>query len=306
MKSFEEIYEKVCSNSKERLKQVKNKNNKFLLTVTIIAIILNICIYIFADEKYIITLTVSLSVCLIIFLMTTASKIYRKIYKGTVLDCLIKGYNEKLTFDQTGGIPRMEYRISNFDNNVDDYFSEDRIYGRLKNGEPIQIAEVATYDVEEYVDSEGNRREERTETFRGMYGIVRLNKNVQSEIKVATNFNIKRFSNNRIEVDSAEFEKYYGLFTQDKVTAMRIFTSDLIEKYIDIINISDRPFEVKIQDNLIFFRFRCGQMFEPPTFSDGLNENLIRKYYKMIFYPMEVIEKTVENINNVAEEDLQQ
>ena len=30
MKSFEEIYEKVCSNSKERLKQVKNKNNKFL------------------------------------------------------------------------------------------------------------------------------------------------------------------------------------------------------------------------------------------------------------------------------------
>ena len=45
MKSFEEIYEKVCSNSKERLKQVKNKNNKFLLTVTIIAIILNICIY---------------------------------------------------------------------------------------------------------------------------------------------------------------------------------------------------------------------------------------------------------------------
>ena len=35
MKSFEEIYEKVCSNSKERLKQVKNKNNKFLLNCTV-------------------------------------------------------------------------------------------------------------------------------------------------------------------------------------------------------------------------------------------------------------------------------
>lgn len=305
MKSFEEIYDKVCSNSRDRLKEVKNKNNKFLLTVALVAIILNLCIYIFSEEKYIISLTISLSVCLIIFLKVNASRIYRRIYKGTVIDCLVKEYSEKLNFDQTGGIPRMEYKISNFDNDVDDYFSEDRIYGRLKNGEPIQIAEVATYDVKEYIDSEGNRKEERTETFRGMYGIVRLEKNILSEIKVATNSNVKRFNNSRIEVDSAEFEKYYDIFTKDKVTAMRIFTSDLIEKYIDIINISNRQFEIKIQDNLVFFRFRCGQMFEPPTFTDGLNENLIRKYYKMIFYPIEVIEKTVENINNVAEEDLQ-
>lgn len=305
MKSFEEIYANVCSNSKDRLKEVKQKNNKFLLMVALIAIILNLCIYIFSEEKYMATLTISLSACLIIFLIANASKIYRKAYKTCVIDSLVKEYNEKLHFDQAIGIPRMEYKISHFDDNVDDYFSEDRIYGRLRSGEPIQLAEVATYDIKEYTDAEGNKKEERTETFRGMYGVVRLEKNLLSEIKIATNFNVKKFNNNRIEVDSAEFEKYYDLFTKDKVTAMRIFTADLIEKYIDIINVSNRPFELKIEDNLVFFRFRCGQMFEPPVFSDGLSENLIRKYYKMIFYPMEVIEKTVENINRVIETNLE-
>lgn len=305
MKSFEEIYEIVCSKSKERLQEVKSKNNKFLLTVALIAIILNICIYFSAEQKSIVTVTISLSFCLLIFLMGNAFKIYRKTYKSCVIENLIKQYNEKLNFDQVIGIPKIDYKISNFDNRVDDYFSEDRIYGSLKSGEHVELAEVATYIIEEYRDSDGNRKEERTETFRGIYGIVKLDKKIIENIIVATNSNIKKFNKNRIEVDSSEFEKYYDIFTHDKVTAMRIFTSDLIEKYIDIINVSNRPLEVKIQDNLLFFRYRCGQMFEPPTFTDGLNENLIRKYYKMIFYPMEVIEKTVENIKNVIETNLE-
>lgn len=301
MKSFEEIYERVCNSSKDRLKEVKNKNNKFILIVALIAIFLNFCIYIFADQKDITLLTISLSICLIIILIVNAFKIYKKVYKSCVIESLVKEYNEKLYFDPIVGIPKMEYIISNFDNHVDEYFSEDRISGRLKNGEPIQLAEIATYIIEEYTDDSGKREEQKIETFRGMYGIVKLEKTISSEIKVSTNSNIKRFNNQRMEVDSTEFEKYYDIFSKDKITAMSIFTSDLIEKYIDIMNISNRPLEIKIQDNLIFFRFRCGQMFEPPTFSDGLNEKLIRKYYKMIFYPMEVIQKTVENINNILE-----
>ena len=299
MKSFEEIYERVYNSSKDRLKEIKNKNNKFILTVALIAIILNICIYIFAEQKYIVTLTISLSFCLLIVLYVNSSKIYRKAYKDCVIQSLIKEYNDKLYYNQALGIHKVEYTISNFDNNIDEYFSEDKIWGTLKSGEPVQLAEIATYTIERYTDSDGNRKEERTETFRGMYGLVKLEKNINSEIKVSTNYNIKRFNKQRMEIDSTEFEKYYDIFSKDKITAMSIFTSDLIEKYIDIINVSNRPLEIKIKDNLLYFRFRCGQMFEPPTFSDGLNENLIRKYYKMVFYPMEVLQKTVENINTI-------
>lgn len=301
-KSFEEIYESVCKSSKERIDEVKRKNNKFILYVFIVEVIINLILYIvLLDSRYMITLTISVSIAILIILIVNARKNYRTIYKKCVIESLVKEYNEDLNFDQAIGVSRIDYKISNFDSSFDEFHSEDRIYGKLRNGGNIQASEIASYNIEVYKDANGNRKENRIETFRGMYGFIKLDKNSKINLQIASNNNIKRFSKNRIEVDSAEFEKYYDLYTQDKVTAMQIFTSDLIEKYIDIINISNYPFELKIIDDCIYFRYNCGQMFEPPTFRNGLDEKLIRKYYKLIFYPMEVLEKTVEHIYSVLE-----
>ena len=82
---------------------------------------------------------------------------------------------------------------------------------------------------------------------------------------------------------------------------MRIFTADLIEKYIDIVRDNKYGFELKIEDNKIYFRYKCNNIFEPPILKTGLDKNLVKKYYKLIYYLIEIVKSTIENINEITD-----
>lgn len=297
--NFEKAYAKIYDSCKDRLKEVKTKNNKFLLIVGAVLAAVNLIIYIIPNLKYLIGLTISLSLCLLMILAISGNKNYRRIYKENVIEGLVRAYNERFYYSQSTGITRVEYGMSKFDDRVDEYFSEDRIYGTLDTGDNFQLAEVATYEISKTVDEEGKVKEEKTQTFRGMYGIVRLEKNTLANIYIASNSKFRKFSKNRLEVDSSLFEEYYDCMTQDKVTAMRIFTSELIEKYIEIVKDNKYGFELKIIDNMIFFRYKTKQLFEPPMFLSGLDKTFVKKNYKVIYYPLEIMKSTIESVHEV-------
>lgn len=297
--SFESLYNKIYDSCKDRLKEVKNKNNTFLLVVGTVLAIINIVIYIVPRFRYLIGLSLSISACILMILMMSGTKNYRKIYKENVIEKLVKAYNENFYYSPINGISRVEYGLSNFDNKVDEYFSEDRVFGTMENGDNFQLAEVVTFDVSRTVDAEGKVREEKTQTFRGMYGVVRLEKNTLADIYIASNSKFRKFNKNRLEVDSGLFEEYYDCITKDKVTAMRIFTSELIEKYIEIVKDNKYGFELKIIDNMIFFRYKTNQLFEPPMFSSGLEKNFIKKNYKVLYYPLEIMKSTIDAVHDV-------
>lgn len=299
--SFEEVYQKVVSTSTGRLKEVKNKNNKFVLVVLAVLLVINLIIFINADTRKLISLSASISVCVLLIFIISGNGNYRRIYKECVIEGLVKGYNEKFYYDAKTGITRTEYNLSHFDDKYNEYRAEDRIFGTLESGDNFQISEVSTMEVKRTKDSSERIREEKTETFRGMYGIVRLQKNTLTNIHIASNNNMKRFVKNRVEVDSGEFEKYYDCLTNDRIEALRIFTADLIEKYIEIVRDNKYGFELKIVDNMIFLRYRTKQLFEPPMFKLGLDKEFLKKNYKVIYYPLEIMKLTVENINQVFE-----
>lgn len=300
-RSFEVVYSKIYDSCKQRLQEVKMSNNKFLLGLGIIFIIICLIVYIIRDTRIYVGITIFMSLAIFLGFMISGNIRYRKEYKQHVIEGLVKGYNERFYFDPKMGVPRMEYVISNFDRNFNEYYSEDRIYGRFEDGSNFQMSEVVTHYVQTYTDSEGNKQETRQETFRGMYGVVRLNKNIVSEIHIVNDSYKRRYDHNRVEMDSSEFEKYFDLVTGDKVLAMRIFTSDLLEKYLDIVRFNKNGFEVKIVDNLMFFRYRTNQLFEPPMFSDGVSKELLRKYYQVVYYPIEIIRATIEALNDTFE-----
>ena len=297
--SFEIIYQKIYDSCKDRLKEVKEKNNKFLLVVGIVLAIINIVILIVPDWRFLIGLSLSLSVCVLLFLMMSGNKNYKRIYKENVIEKLVKAYNEKFYYSPTDGITKVEYGLSKFDGKVDEYYSEDRVFGTMENGDNFQLAEVVTFEVSKTVDSEGKVKENKTQTFRGMYGVVRLEKNTLANIYIASNSKFRKFNKNRVEVDSSLFEEYYDCITKDKITAMRIFTSDLIEKYIEIVKDNKYGFELKIIDNMIFFRYKTNQLFEPPMFSSGLDKNFVKKNDKVLYYPLELMKSTVEAVHDV-------
>ena len=300
--NFEIIYEDVYNASVNRLNEVKRKNRMIILTVLIILLIINIIIYVVIEYKAESLVAIAISIIVVFIYYITGKQGYRRVFKQTVIENLVKNYNPKLYYS-IDGITRMDYKISEFDSRFDDFQSEDRIYGRLKTGDNVQIAEIITYDIRITNDLNGRGREERVKTFSGMYGIVRLEKNLLSNIQISLNSIMKRNNKNRIEMDSSEFEQYYDLITKDKITAMRIFTSDLIEEMVELREKTKTPIELRIVDNYIFFRYRCGQMFEPPLIRNGLDKKLLKNYYKYIYYPIEFLEKLCNNINEVAESE---
>lgn len=297
--SFERLYNKIYDSCKDRLKDVKDKNNKFLLVVAIVLAVINIIIYIVPNFRYLIGLSLSISACILMILMMSGNKNYKRIYKENVIEGLVKAYNENFYYSPTNGITKVEYGLSNFDNKVDEYYSEDRVFGTLENGDNFQLAEVVTFEVSRTVDAEGNVKEDKTQTFRGMYGVVRLEKNTLADIYIASNSDFRKFNKNRLEVDSSLFEEYYDCMTKDKVTAMRIFTSELIEKYIEIVKDNKYGFELKIVDNMMFFRYKTNQLFEPPMFSSGLDKSFIKKNYKVLYYPLEIMKSTIDAVHDV-------
>jgi len=295
-KDFEEIYNEIYEECIMDLKQVKKRINLSVGIVLLILIVLNLLILIFVSEKSLLTISISVSVLFSILTFSTGRKKYSKKYKNCVINGLIKKYNKNLEFDPQNGVSSYDYRISNFDTTFDEYYSEDRIYGQLENGAYINASEITTYIVNEYVDGYGESKTDKTQTFRGYYGAVKLEKNPSIEITILGDNFTRKYSKKRLEVDSSEFEKYYDCITDDRVKAMEIFTSDLIEKYVDIMKVNKYLFEVKINNNMLYFRYKCGNVFEAPAVGIGLNKELIRKNYKLFFYPLEVIEETVNHI----------
>ena len=165
----------------------------------------------------------------------------------------------------------------------------------------IDFSEVTTFKVTRRVNDQGVEVEDRVETFRGMFGVVYLNKNSMMNIGIYGDSRMRRFRRDRIEMDSTEFEQYYDLVTDDKIRAMRVFTSDLLEKFIDVKKAHKNGVEVKIEWDKIYFRFRCGEIFEPPAFVNGLKKEYLKSFYNHIYYPLELLDKTVECLNEIHE-----
>lgn len=302
-KEFEKVYKNVYENCEEKLKESKNKLNKFLIYVFAILVIINIILYFIVEFKGVITGTLAISFCIMLFLIIQKREIYKKIYKNNVIDALIKSYNPKLYYDSKMGVSKYDYTMSNFDNSFNEFFSEDQVYGTLENNTKIKIAEVATAIIHTVKNSDGSTREDRAETFRGMYGAIKMPYNSTARIFIYNDSITNRYSGDRIEVDSAEFEKYYDCFSNEKVKALRIFTADLIEKFNEIRRNYKYAFELKIEDDMIYFRYKCGQIFEPPTFKSGLDKELIKKYYRIIYFPLEIVTKISNNVENLVDQN---
>lgn len=299
---FESIYREVYENCETKLKENKDKLNKFLIIVFFVLAVINLVIYIAAEAKFIVTGTLGISFCIMLFLLIQGREIYKKSYKNNVINALVRSYNPKLYFDQKMGMSKFDYTMSNFDSSFNEFFSEDQIYGTLENGTKVKIAEVATAIINKTKDANGNEKTDRTETFRGMYGTIKLPYNVTSRIYIYNDSITNRFSGDRIEIDSSEFEKYYDCFSTEKVTALRILTAEVIEKFNEIRRNSKYAFELKLEDDMIYYRYKCGRLFEPPTFGSGLDKELIKKYYRFIYYPLEIIEKMSENVKTYMEQ----
>ena len=293
MKSFNEIYEEIYRENHENLENLRKKNSRKYIYFLVIILVTVFLVYI---EQIIFAFL--LFIIFTIFLLKSIDKKrnYVSEFKEKVIEPFIKNIDDNLEYSPTSGIEPYLYKQGEFEG-FDIYRSEDKISGKLDGKYNLIMGEVITE--EERVDSEGNSSSYTL--FHGIFGYVECAKNITTKLKIHSDKGLlgKVFQGKtKIEMDSSEFEKYFDVYGENKIIAMQILTSDVMDLMISFRQESKIQYELTIKDNRMYIRFHTGDVFEPKAFKKALDYNMLKRYYDIIDFIFKVskaINKAIEN-----------
>ena len=78
---------------------------------------------------------------------------------------------------------------------------------------------------------------------------------------------------------------------------MQILTADIMEILIDFQNENNIRYDIIINNNIIYLRFHCGNVFEAGNIKEkAFNEKNLKKYYNIIKFTYELSYKIIEVI----------
>lgn len=141
----------------------------------------------------------------------------------------------------------------------------------------------------EYEDKEGHKS--YSTLFRGLFGVSEFKNLYNGTITIRTDkkiFNPIIKNKKRIEMDSSEFEKYFEVVADDKIQAMQILTSDIMDKMINFINESKIKFELTITLDKIYIRFKTGPVFEANIFKSSVDFDTLKKVFDIINFTLNI------------------
>ena len=282
--NFDKLYKQIYTEThKELFDSLKPVRRKILILI-IIFLIINISVPSFS--------TIFLSfLCIflpILLLLKNNRKEYRFLYKTKVIKPFLQQYDSSLNYEPDKGIPSTVYNEAFFEN-YKIYSSKDFIHGKL-NGNYFQMAKIDTEN--KYIHS--NNSVQYVSIFSGFFIVSPLRNNFNGIIKIRTNKNTFKIKN-KLEMDSQEFEKYFDVITTNKIQALQVLTSELMNKLINFTTNYNIKLELTIKNNRIFIRFHNNTFFEPPFFSifSVIKYNLLLKDYNFINFILDISKELI-------------
>ena len=178
------------------------------------------------------------------------------------------------------------YKSANFDNaNSLALFSDDCIKGFLDNEIFINMCDLS-------VHYDGSHR------FYGIFAHSKCNKDIGTFVKVSINNTATSPKKDKVEIDSTEFDDYFSVYSDNKIIATQLLTSDIMELLVDFYKKYFLDYEIVFRNNTIYTRFFTGPMFEPKIFGNSMNKQLLFTYYCILKFITEVSQK----VNKVLRE----
>lgn len=304
---FNKFYEEICNEYKEYGDEINNYNKKInkqhKKAPSIVQMV--ICFILILLSGFI---SPFLCIALIIVSFIILVKITQPIgenqnlikseYKERIIKKLIKKYSENLEYYPEKGLTREEYEEASFNDygqTISGFSSEDLIMGRISNNCQMKMSEVRVI-APSTEDSGVNY------VFYGLFAKIELLYDLDMSFVIEGDRNIRKsdIGNYKLQMDSTEFEKYYDVHTNDKISTLRIFTSDTMQRLVDFINMTNVLPEISLHKNNLYIRFSTGDVFEPKVENfaemNVLDKENIRKTYNMVNIIFELIEKISNDI----------
>lgn len=288
MKNFNNIYAEVLQSSKTELEKLR-KSCLYRIVGCIVLAILFFGLGMTLDSTDLLYGGILLCIVLAVILLLGPANQYKKTYKEKVVKKFIKAYDENLEFWYEKGIPKATYVEGAFEN-FDRYHSEDLIIGNI-DGHHMMMGEVHTEREYQTTDCDGHTETNYETVFHGLFGLSELDKSYNGMVKIHADkgFLSKVFDNKkRIEMDSSEFEKHFDVIADDKIQAMQILTSDIMDRMLQFLNHSKIKFELTIHNNKLYIRFKTGGMFEANIMKSSVNLDSLKKVYDVINFTFDI------------------
>ena len=312
-KKFDEFYknlktlceEKMSSAWEEAKKENKKANTVFLILAGIIDAAI---IYMMSPtiKENFIGLFPCLVTCMMadIFLYAIVTvcfskkrKQYTKMFKENVINELLSNFYNRVVYLPESQMPSNVYDEAQYKEYYNRYYSDDYMEAKIDKKYDIKMAEVKTVHVERHRTSDGKTRTTTTVKFHGMFAKIDLNKSINNDLLIRDNGGANH--KERLEMDSEEFEKYFDVSSKDKIVGMQILTHDIMEMLLDFRKNNRFRFDISIYNNIMYLRFKTGEMFELKSIKKGaFDEELIRSYYNIL----EFIDTLSDKIIQVIEE----
>ncbi|MBR2289145.1 MAG: DUF3137 domain-containing protein [Clostridia bacterium] len=307
-KNFKEIYDEIytCVGQEMESKR-KSMFWKLMFTVILVMIAAGIFVRLFISPDNSIYLVGIIMAILIIICSTWGiifsgiQRSYKKEYKEKIINEIVKRSNPSFVYSYKEGISPKEYAVSGFDYGWDIYSTEDLICGVLEDGSDLKMAQVRTEVEHTSTDSDGSTSTSYETTFYGLYGVITLKTETNADFMIRDNSKFAKFNKSRIEMESAEFEKYYDVYAgaynkSNGQKTLEILTPEAIEEFVKIRNLFKKPLNVRVNGNKIYFRIWVGDIFEPPTFKSSVNFEMLYRYFLIIDVPRMLYETLIDNI----------
>lgn len=321
MKSFSEIYGKIYKESNEKLEEIRKQvvKREILVIVLIIFFLVAITIF-FLTKNELLSFLLIIFAIILIFRDIKKGNLgtkYEKIFKEEVFGKFVSGYNGSLSFDAEIGTNVKDYEDAEFEN-FNAYYTENSIIGLLDNGCKIHMAEVRTDGLNNGINmaevlgmdefNDPNRRVVKSfqqsnssqTVFSGLFAKIELEKAIPNTIKIRKD-SIKELlkKEEKMNMDSSEFEKYFTVYAKDKIVAMQVLTADLMQIFIDFRRDCKLSPEVTLKNNNIYIRFDTGRVFNENVHKKALDFDALLKYYKIMNFTLRLSEKISKNLNEL-------
>ena len=309
MSKFNKIYEQILIKHADKMEEMKKQIINILLFAYIICFVIFMPLFLYTNNIVFLIIFLFL-ICLIPFIFSKIGVNYEyvKYFKQNVIKTFVKAYCETLNFIPEYGILPSIYAEGEFDP-FNKYYSEDLITGKLENGYKIDMSEV-------YAIFKTENGSQDDKAFRGLFARIVFEKSVPTNLEIRRNElfspkrkfyrikvrrNIQKMVKEKIEMDSGEFERFFDVYSDNKIIAMQLLTSNIMEMLIDFKNKNKITPELTLKKNELYIRFETGRMFEASLFSKSTNYNRLKKYYNIINFKLKITENFV---NSIAETEL--
>jgi hypothetical protein len=237
----------------------------------------------------IIMFPVVISILIGIFAFKFISRGYVSEFKILVIERIIHFFDENLSYDRKGLIPKSIFMLSRiFRTTPNQYSGDDHVSGKV-GATKIQFSELNAVH-----ESGSGKNRSRTVVFKGLFFVGDFNKNFTCSVVVLPDIaekllgrigqklqslNIGR--DKLIKLDDPEFEKYFVVYSNDQVQARYILSTSLMKRIVDFRRKSDRKIQLSFIGSMVFVAISFTRnLFEPRIFRTLLDFAPVREYYE--------------------------